>query len=105
MIFGTIFLQVYQRARTPSAPPPPPPVSATGLNALYTWFFSGTLFAYGQTTSGKTYTMSGTEDSPDIIPYALDEMFSYIPKSRNREFLLRVSYMELYNEIITDLLI
>jgi centromeric protein E len=49
--------------------------------------------------------MSGTEDSPDIIPYALDEVFSYISKSRNREFLLRVSYMELYNEIITDLLI
>jgi centromeric protein E len=48
--------------------------------------------------------MSGDEDSPGIIPYALNEVFEYISKSENREFLLRVSYMEIYNEIITDLL-
>ena len=48
--------------------------------------------------------MSGNENSPGIIPYALDEVFNYISKSQNREFLLRVSYMEIYNEIITDLL-
>ncbi|XP_028410863.1 centromere-associated protein E-like [Dendronephthya gigantea] len=65
---------------------------------------NGTLFAYGQTSSGKTYTMSGTVDSPGIIPFALDEVFNCISKSQNREFLLRVSYMEIYNEIITDLL-
>ena len=64
----------------------------------------GTLFAYGQTSSGKTYTMTGTETSPGIIPYALQEVFEYISKTENREFLLRVSYMEIYNEIITDLL-
>ena len=71
---------------------------------MYTCVFQGTLFAYGQTSSGKTYTMSGTEDSPGIIPYALDEVFNFISKSQNREFLLRVSYMEIYNETITDLL-
>ena len=48
--------------------------------------------------------MSGTQDSPGIIPYALDEVFDFISNSTNREFLLRVSYMEIYNEIITDLL-
>lgn len=48
--------------------------------------------------------MSGTQDSPGIIPYALDEVFDFISSSKNREFLLRVSYMEIYNEIITDLL-
>ena len=48
--------------------------------------------------------MSGTVDSPGIIPFALDEVFNCISKSQNREFLLRVSYMEIYNEIITDLL-
>ncbi|CAB3982686.1 Centromere-associated E [Paramuricea clavata] len=65
---------------------------------------NGTLFAYGQTSSGKTYTMTGSMDTPGIIPHALDEVFKYISKTRNREFLLRVSYMEIYNEIITDLL-
>ena len=68
------------------------------------FILSGTLFAYGQTSSGKTHTMSGNVDSPGIIPYALDEVFNYISKSENREFLLRVSYMEIYNEIISDLL-
>lgn len=66
--------------------------------------FPGTLFAYGQTSSGKTYTMSGDKDRPGIIPHALNEVFNYISKTQNREFLLRVSYMEIYNDIITDLL-
>jgi centromeric protein E len=48
--------------------------------------------------------MTGSVDTPGIIPYALDEVFNYISGTQNREFLLRVSYMEIYNEIITDLL-
>eukprot|EP01087_Luapelamoeba_hula_P022744 TRINITY_DN8230_c0_g1_i2.p1 TRINITY_DN8230_c0_g1~~TRINITY_DN8230_c0_g1_i2.p1 ORF type:complete len:716 (+),score=133.91 TRINITY_DN8230_c0_g1_i2:101-2248(+) len=66
--------------------------------------FNGTIFAYGQTASGKTYTMKGTRNNPGIIPLAIQDVFSYIKQTPEREFLLRVSYMEIYNEIINDLL-
>ncbi|XP_075465063.1 centromere-associated protein E isoform X2 [Ascaphus truei] len=67
--------------------------------------YNGTIFAYGQTASGKTYTMMGTETSLGILPQAVQDVFKMIQKiSNNREFLLRVSYMEIYNETVTDLL-
>ncbi|XP_050194004.1 LOW QUALITY PROTEIN: centromere-associated protein E [Myiozetetes cayanensis] len=66
--------------------------------------YNGTIFAYGQTASGKTYTMMGNEDSVGIIPKAIQHVFKIICESPDREFLLRVSYMEIYNETITDLL-
>ncbi|NWU63816.1 CENPE protein, partial [Pterocles burchelli] len=66
--------------------------------------YNGTIFAYGQTASGKTYTMMGNEDSVGIIPKAIQNVFKIICEIPDREFLLRVSYMEIYNETITDLL-
>ncbi|XP_069834498.1 centromere-associated protein E isoform X2 [Dendropsophus ebraccatus] len=66
--------------------------------------YNGTIFAYGQTSSGKTYTMMGTPVNLGIIPQAVDEIFRIIQEIPNREFLLRVSYMEIYNETVTDLL-
>ncbi|XP_036366610.1 LOW QUALITY PROTEIN: kinesin-like protein KIN-7I [Octopus sinensis] len=66
--------------------------------------FNGTIFAYGQTSSGKTYTMSGSKEEKGIIPMAMQSMFDAIDNAPNRQFLLRVSYMEIYNEKITDLL-
>ncbi|NXK62726.1 CENPE protein, partial [Sylvietta virens] len=66
--------------------------------------YNGTIFAYGQTASGKTYTMMGNEDSMGIIPKAIQHVFKIICEIPDREFLLRVSYMEIYNETITDLL-
>ncbi|NWX00924.1 CENPE protein, partial [Caloenas nicobarica] len=66
--------------------------------------YNGTIFAYGQTASGKTYTMMGNEYSPGIIPKAIQQVFKIICEIPDREFLLRVSYMEIYNETITDLL-
>ncbi|KAG0032985.1 hypothetical protein BGZ81_009657 [Podila clonocystis] len=66
--------------------------------------YNGTVFAYGQTSSGKTYTMSGTETQPGITPRAVEDVFKYIRENSEREFLLRVSYMEIYNESIRDLL-
>ncbi|XP_053559480.1 centromere-associated protein E [Bombina bombina] len=66
--------------------------------------YNGTIFAYGQTSSGKTYTMMGTENSMGIIPLAVQEIFRIIQEIPGREFLLRVSYMEIYNETVTDLL-
>lgn len=66
--------------------------------------YHGTIFAYGQTGSGKTYTMSGTRDSLGLIPMAITDLFAFIRQNPNREFLLRVSYLEIYNEKIHDLL-
>jgi len=67
--------------------------------------YHGTVFAYGQTNSGKTYTMLGDEVARGIIPRAVDDVFRYIKQASDREFLLRVSYMEIYNETINDLLV
>lgn len=65
---------------------------------------NGTVFAYGVTSSGKTHTMHGDQKSPGIIPLAIKEVFSIIQETPGREFLLRVSYLEIYNEVINDLL-
>lgn len=66
--------------------------------------YNGTVFAYGPTSSGKTFSMQGTAHSPGIIPLAITDIFSYIREHASREFLLRVSYLEIYNEKIFDLL-
>ncbi|GMH02785.1 hypothetical protein Nepgr_004624 [Nepenthes gracilis] len=65
---------------------------------------NGTVFAYGVTSSGKTHTMHGDQNAPGIIPLAIKDVFSIIQDSPGREFLLRVSYLEIYNEVINDLL-
>uniref|UniRef100_A0A3B4T731 Kinesin motor domain-containing protein n=1 Tax=Seriola dumerili TaxID=41447 RepID=A0A3B4T731_SERDU len=64
--------------------------------------YNGTIFAYGQTSSGKTFTMMGSDQTPGVIPLAVEDVFQTI---KNKEFLLRVSYMEIYNETVTDLLV
>ncbi|XP_050362827.1 centromere-associated protein E-like isoform X2 [Nymphalis io] len=66
--------------------------------------FNGTIFAYGQTSSGKTYTMAGTKEAPGIIPLAVMNLFDIIKNIPDRDFLVRVSYVEIYNETLTDLL-
>uniref|UniRef100_A0A0E0BK74 Kinesin-like protein n=1 Tax=Oryza glumipatula TaxID=40148 RepID=A0A0E0BK74_9ORYZ len=66
--------------------------------------FNGTAFAYGQTSSGKTFTMNGSGDHPGIIPLAVRDVFDTAREVSDREFLIRVSYMEIYNEEINDLL-
>ncbi|XP_061341956.1 kinesin-like protein KIN-7C, mitochondrial [Gastrolobium bilobum] len=65
---------------------------------------NGTVFAYGVTSSGKTHTMHGEQKSPGVIPLAVKDVFSIIQETPGREFLLRVSYLEIYNEVINDLL-
>ncbi|XP_074313245.1 kinesin-like protein KIN-7M, chloroplastic isoform X7 [Silene latifolia] len=65
---------------------------------------NGTVFAYGVTSSGKTHTMHGDDSYPGIIPLAIKDVFSIIQETSGREFLLRVSYLEIYNEVINDLL-
>lgn len=74
--------------------------TARGLIAQVVEGFNSTVFAYGQTSSGKTHTMRGTDTEPGIIPLAVREIFNIIASTKDREFLLRVSYMEvslLYN--------
>ena len=66
--------------------------------------FNGTIFMYGQTTSGKTYTMLGTPDFPGILPCSIREIFQTIVKDAENEYNVWVSYIEIYNEQINDLL-
>ena len=67
--------------------------------------YHASVFAYGQTSTGKTYTMTGSNEHPGIVPQAINEVFDYINNSQDaREYLIRVSYLEIYNEQINDLL-
>jgi hypothetical protein len=71
--------------------------------------YNGTIFAYGQTGTGKTFTMEGVnhdEELQGIIPRAFQQIFKMIEAhaSEDREFLVRASYLEIYNEEIRDLL-
>ena len=70
--------------------------------------YNGTIFAYGQTGTGKSHTMERKDDPPDlrgIIPNSCCHIFDEIAKSNNTtEFLVRSSYIEIYNEEIRDLL-
>uniref|UniRef100_A0A914Z7V5 Kinesin motor domain-containing protein n=1 Tax=Panagrolaimus superbus TaxID=310955 RepID=A0A914Z7V5_9BILA len=69
--------------------------------------FNGTIFAYGQTGTGKTFTMEGIRDDPDlrgVIPNAIDHIFRHISQSTNQQYLVRASYLEIYQEEIRDLL-
>ncbi len=64
----------------------------------------GTVFAYGQTSCGKTYTMQGHGSTPGILQMAVLGIFEKIESCPDREFLFRVSYIEIYNEVVRDLL-
>ncbi|KAB2049928.1 hypothetical protein ES319_A13G210300v1 [Gossypium barbadense] len=62
----------------------------TGINA--------TIFAYGQTSSGKTFTMRG------ITENAVKDIYEHIKNTQERDFVLKLSAMEIYNETVVDLL-
>ncbi|XP_010881471.1 kinesin-like protein KIF3C isoform X2 [Esox lucius] len=70
--------------------------------------FNGTIFAYGQTGTGKTYTMQGAWLDPEkrgVIPNAFEHVFTQISRSSgDRQYLVRASYLEIYREEIRDLL-
>nr|XP_021400760.1 kinesin-like protein KIF3C [Lonchura striata domestica] len=69
--------------------------------------FNGTVLAYGQTGTGKTYTMQGAWAEPEkrgIIPSAFEHIFTHISRSQNQQYLVRASYLEIYQEEIRDLL-
>eukprot|EP00345_Euplotes_harpa_P000188 CAMPEP_0168321164 /NCGR_PEP_ID=MMETSP0213-20121227/2108_1 /TAXON_ID=151035 /ORGANISM="Euplotes harpa, Strain FSP1.4" /LENGTH=612 /DNA_ID=CAMNT_0008322763 /DNA_START=496 /DNA_END=2336 /DNA_ORIENTATION=- len=73
--------------------------------------YNATLLAYGQTGTGKTYTMEGfssglNDPQKGIIPRSMEEIFKFIENSSNKSktFMVRASYLQIYNEVITDLL-
>ncbi|XP_039762117.1 kinesin-like protein KIF3A [Pararge aegeria] len=70
--------------------------------------YNGTIFAYGQTGTGKTYTMAGSNSAPElrgIIPNSFAHIFSHIADAKDDEkFLVCVTYLEIYNEEVRDLL-
>uniref|UniRef100_A0A8C1XLW0 Kinesin-like protein n=1 Tax=Cyprinus carpio TaxID=7962 RepID=A0A8C1XLW0_CYPCA len=70
--------------------------------------YNGTIFAYGQTGTGKTFTMEGVRAVPElrgIIPNSFAHIFGHIAKAEgDTRFLVRVSYLEIYNEEVKDLL-
>lgn len=71
--------------------------------------YNTTIFAYGSTGSGKSFTMTGNNTSPGIIPRAISEIFSIIETTAAQQeqdvfFYVRLSYVELYNNNFRNLL-
>ena len=73
--------------------------------------YNSTIFAYGQTGTGKTYTMEGfsydyLSPKKGLIPRAIENIFKYIENNSNSDttFIIRVTYLQIYNESIDDLL-
>lgn len=67
--------------------------------------YNATIFAYGATGCGKTFTISGTPENPGVIFLAMSDLFQQIRNLRmERSIKLTLSYLEIYNEKICDLL-
>ncbi|XP_023809427.1 kinesin-like protein KIF13B isoform X1 [Oryzias latipes] len=68
--------------------------------------YNACIFAYGQTGSGKSYTMMGSGDQPGLIPRLCSALFERTKEEQREEesFTVEVSYMEIYNEKVRDLL-
>jgi len=68
--------------------------------------FNCTCFAYGATGAGKTFTMIGNAQSPGIMVLTMNDLFKAIKQSENeKQYKLSISYLEVYNEQIRDLLV
>ena len=67
--------------------------------------FNACVFAYGTTGSGKTFTMTGTNECPGIMYLILEDLFKQILGDNENNYDIRVSYVEIYNEVIRDLLV
>jgi Cdc6-like AAA superfamily ATPase len=64
--------------------------------------FNGTIFAYGQTGTGKTFTMEGiptNKEQRGVIPNSFNHIFDHIAQSKNEQYLVRVQYLEIYQVI------
>lgn len=66
---------------------------------------NGSVFCYGATGAGKTHTMLGTIQNPGVMVLALKDLFSKIKqRSKDGDHVVRLSYLEVYNETVRDLL-
>ena len=68
--------------------------------------FNGTIFAYGQTGTGKTFTMEGiptNKEQRGVIPNSFNHIFDHIAQSKNEQYLVRVQYLEIY-QVITHII-
>lgn len=65
--------------------------------------YNSTIFAYGQTSSGKTHTMLGSDEDPGVTPRAIEHVLRHAAASKTRKFMIRASYVEIYNDKIHDL--
>ncbi|KAI8111629.1 hypothetical protein M9435_004129 [Picochlorum sp. BPE23] len=63
--------------------------------------YEGVFLSYGITAAGKTHTIQGTREDPGVIPLALKALFDKVPENERK---IQVSYCEIYNESIHDLL-
>lgn len=67
--------------------------------------YNATVFAYGATGAGKTFTMLGTDREPGIMARALNDLFFEMDKTKeDMKYKVSMSYLEIYNEMIRDLL-
>ncbi|EFP88630.2 uncharacterized protein PGTG_14835 [Puccinia graminis f. sp. tritici CRL 75-36-700-3] len=66
--------------------------------------YNSTLFAYGATGSGKSYSMIGSEKEDGIMQRAIEDVFDLVEQDQDREYVVRASYLEIYNEQLRDLL-
>ena len=70
--------------------------------------YESTVFAYGQTGTGKTHTMEGDLSDPvkyGVIPRSTDAIFRTLKKNKYKSYKVTCSYLEIYNEELCDLLI
>ena len=64
--------------------------------------FNVIVFSYGITGAGKTYTMLGNDENPGIIVWILKELYKKISEYKNRENLIKLWYLEIFNKNIRD---
>ena len=66
--------------------------------------YNAVLFMYGQTSSGKTFTLFGGGSTEGLVGHALEYIYQSVINNQDTEYLIKVSYAELYNEELKDLL-
>lgn len=85
--------EVYQRSCSPL------------VNSFLSEGYNATVFAYGMTGSGKTFSMRGDDSNPGFVRLAIDDIFDRIDLDRHtKQYSLHLNYLEIYNEKIIDLL-
>jgi kinesin family protein 18/19 len=66
--------------------------------------YNATVFAYGASGAGKTYTMVGINDQPGIMVRTVSDLFNEIQSLENKDYRIKINYIEIYNETLRDLL-